>query len=105
LLKFGFQLIIKKNKMKKTFHFLGLLTLMISLSLTSCGPSKKLVLSEARVDKLQKDNADKQSQLDNTQSQLNDCNSKVKNLNQSIQQTECPAIAPGRLRTKEPRLS
>ncbi len=69
--------------MKKTFHFLGLLTLIISLSLMSCGPSKKLVLSEARVDKLQKDNADKQSQLDNTQSQLNDCNSKVKNLNQS----------------------
>ena len=69
--------------MKKTFQFLGLLTLIISLSLTSCGPSKKLVLSEARVDKLQKDNADKQSQLDNTQSQLNDCNSKVKNLNQS----------------------
>jgi len=69
--------------MKKTLHILGFLTLIISLSLTSCGPSKKLVLSEARVDKLQKDNADKQSQLDNTQSQLNDCNSKVKNLNQS----------------------
>jgi chemotaxis protein MotB len=53
------------------------------MSLISCGPSKKLVLSEARVDKLQKDNAEKQSELDNTQSQLNDCNVKVKNLNQS----------------------
>lgn len=71
--------------MKKSFPFIAFLSLILSLSFTSCGPSKKLVQSEARVDKLQKDNAEKQSQLDNTQSQLNDCNTKVKNLNQSTE--------------------
>lgn len=69
--------------MNKTIHFLGFLSLILALTFTSCGPSKKLLVSEARVDKLQKDNADVQSQLNNTKSQLDDCNTKVKNLNQS----------------------
>jgi chemotaxis protein MotB len=69
--------------MKRTIHFLGFLSLILSLSLTSCGPSKKLLLSEARVDKLQKDNANTRSQLDDTQIKLDECNTKVSNLNQS----------------------
>lgn len=69
--------------MKKTFHFIAFSSLILSMLLTSCGPGKKLVSSRAQVDQLKKENADKQSQLDNTQSQLNDCNLKVKGLNQS----------------------
>jgi chemotaxis protein MotB len=46
----------------------------ISVVITSCGPSKKLVESRARVDKLQNDSA-------STHNQLNDCNTLVKNLN------------------------
>jgi chemotaxis protein MotB len=68
--------------MKKTFHFLAFLTLILSILFTSCVSGKKFTASEARftaseahVNKLQKDNA-------NTQSQLNDCNEKVKNLNE-----------------------
>jgi chemotaxis protein MotB len=60
--------------MKKPLHFLAFLTLVASLVFTSCGPSKKLVESRARVDKLQNDSA-------TTHSRLNDCNTLVKNLN------------------------
>lgn len=59
--------------MKKTFHFLAFLSLILSLLFTSCVSSKKFTASEAKVDKLQKDNA-------NTLSQLNECNAQVKNL-------------------------
>jgi len=59
--------------MKKTFHYLVFLSLILSLSLVSCGPSKKLLVSRAQVVELQKDSAD-------THSQLNACNTKVKNL-------------------------
>jgi len=59
--------------MKKTFHYLGFLLLILSISLVSCGPSKKLLVSRAQVVVLQKDSAD-------THSQLNACNLKVKNL-------------------------
>jgi chemotaxis protein MotB len=41
---------------------------------SSCGPSKKLLESEAKADKLQKDNA-------RTLGLLNECNTQVKNLN------------------------
>lgn len=60
--------------MKTTFNFLASLSLILSLLFSSCGPSKKLMVSEAKVDKLQKDSA-------NTHRQLNDCNAQVKNLN------------------------
>jgi len=60
--------------MKKTFLYLTFLSLIVSMLITSCGPSKKLTLSEARVNKLQRDSA-------NTHSQLNDCNAQVKSLN------------------------
>lgn len=66
-------LIIKKIKMKKTVQSLAFLALIFSLTLTSCGPGKKLVSSRAQVDHLEKINADKQSQLDA-------CNDKVKSL-------------------------
>ncbi len=61
--------------MKKTFLFLAFLSLGSSLLFTSCGPSKKLLASQAKVDKLQKDNV-------STLSQLNECNTQVKNLNE-----------------------
>lgn len=60
--------------MKKTFHFLAILFLVLGLLFTSCGPSKKLIVSRAKVDKLQKDSA-------SIHSQLEECNLKVKNLN------------------------
>ncbi len=58
--------------MKKSIYFIACFSLIISI--TSCGPSKKLLKSEAKVEKLQKDSA-------NTHSQLNECNELVKNLN------------------------
>lgn len=61
--------------MKKAFHFLVFLSLILSLAFTSCVSSKKFMASEAKVDKFQKDNA-------SILSQLNDCNAQVKNLNE-----------------------
>jgi chemotaxis protein MotB len=61
--------------MKKTIYFLAFLSLIFIMSFTSCGPSKELLDSEAKVDKLQKDNA-------STNNQLNVCNEQVKNLNE-----------------------
>lgn len=61
--------------MKNAFYSLAFLSLFVGmLTTSSCGPSKKLVASEARADKLQKENA-------LTQSQLNKSNEQVKNLN------------------------
>ena len=60
--------------MKKTFHYVVFLSLIFSMFLFSCGPSKKLLVSEAKVNKLQKDSA-------NAHNQLNDCNAQLKNLN------------------------
>ena len=57
--------------MKKTFNFLAFLFLILSMVLSSCVSNKKFMASEARVDKLQKDNA-------NTLGLLSDCNTKVK---------------------------
>jgi len=65
---------LKQIKMKKIIYFIAFLSLTLALLFTSCGPSKKLMVSEAKVDKLQKDSA-------NTHSQLNECNALVKNLN------------------------
>src|SRR5665647_1272162 len=62
--------------MKKASYVPGLLILILSLIFTSCGAGKKLSRSEAKVDKLQRDST-------NIQSQLNDCIEKVKNLNQA----------------------
>jgi len=59
--------------MKKSFRSLVFLALILSLSLVSCGPGKKLVSSRAQVDQLGKANADKQSQLDA-------CNEQIKKL-------------------------
>ncbi len=69
--------------MKKTIHLLAFSTVIISLLLTSCGPSKKLLQSQANYDKLQQENA-------YTIGQLNDCNTQVKNLNneKSVLQNE-----------------
>ncbi len=61
--------------MKKKFRILALLSLITSLLFTSCVSNKKFMASEARVDKLQKDNA-------YSLSQLNDCKVQVKNLNE-----------------------
>ncbi len=59
--------------MKKTVQFLAFSALIISLSLTSCGPGKKLVSSRAKVDILQQDSI-------TTHNQLNECSALVKNL-------------------------
>lgn len=59
--------------MKKTFLLLASLSLVFGLIFTSCGPSKKLLASEAKADKLEKDNA-------HNLGLLNDCNTQVKNL-------------------------
>jgi len=60
--------------MKKTFQSLAFVCLFASLTFTSCGPSKKLLVSQAKIDKLQKENA-------TTNSKLNDCNNQVASLN------------------------
>ena len=57
--------------MKKSIHFITFLSLIIGLAITSCVSSKKFMASEAKVDKLQKDNA-------KTLGLLNDCNTQVK---------------------------
>jgi len=59
--------------MKKSLFSVAFFSLILILSFTSCVSSKKFNASQANVDKLQKENA-------NTQSQLNDCNAKAKNL-------------------------
>ena len=61
--------------MKRVLQLLAISTLVLSLFFTSCGPSKKLVESRAKVDKLQIDSAA-------THGKLNDCNTLVKNLNE-----------------------
>ena len=61
--------------MNKTSYFVAFLSLFVSLVVTSCGPSKKLVESRAKVDRLQNDSA-------STHSQLKDCNTLVSDLNQ-----------------------
>lgn len=60
--------------MKKAFPLLAITALILSLSFTSCGPSKKLLQSRAKVEKLQNDSA-------STHSQLKDCYTQVENLN------------------------
>jgi len=60
--------------MKKTLQSLVFLALIFSLTLVSCGPSKKLVSSRAKVENLKIDSV-------NTHNQLNKCNALVKNLN------------------------
>jgi len=59
--------------MKKSFHFLAFLFLILSLIIASCVPSTKFVASESKVNNLQKTN-------ENTQNQLKECNTQVKNL-------------------------
>jgi len=59
--------------MKKTFRFIPVTFLIVSLVFASCGPGKKLVASRNHVDQLQKDSVD-------THGQLNACNDLVLNL-------------------------
>jgi chemotaxis protein MotB len=63
--------------MKKTFYFIVLFSLILGLlSFISCGSSKELRASNAKVDKLQKDSLD-------IQNQLNTCNTQVINLKEA----------------------
>jgi chemotaxis protein MotB len=59
--------------MKKTMRLFAFLSLILGLVFTSCVSNKKFMASEAKVDKLQKEN-------DKSLGQLNDCNVQVKNL-------------------------
>ena len=60
--------------MKKTFHSLAFLSVIITLLFTSCVATKKFKASEAKVHNLQIDSS-------NTHGLLTDCNIKVKELN------------------------
>jgi chemotaxis protein MotB len=60
--------------MKTKINFLGSLLLILALVFTSCVSNKKFMASEARGDKLEKDNA-------HNLGLLNDCNAQVKSLN------------------------
>lgn len=55
--------------MKKSIYHLTLFALIVSLALTSCVSGKKFTASEARADKLQKENANTQSQLNESKIQ------------------------------------
>ncbi len=68
--------------MKKTLHLIGILSVILSLLFTSCGPGKKLLSSRAMVDELQKNNAYTQAQLAENRQKLDECNILVKNLKQ-----------------------
>jgi len=59
--------------MKKPFHYLFFLTLIITISLGSCVSSKKFKASEARVNQLQSDSS-------YIQNRLAECNTNVKEL-------------------------
>jgi chemotaxis protein MotB len=59
--------------MKKPFHYLFFLTLIISISLGSCVSTKKFEASEARVDQLQRDSS-------YIQKRLAECNTNMKEL-------------------------
>jgi chemotaxis protein MotB len=61
--------------MKKPIYLLVFAALITGMVFTSCGPSKKLVESRAKVNNLQNDSA-------RTHSQLNDCNTLVTKLNE-----------------------
>ncbi|HBX50067.1 MAG: hypothetical protein A2275_07555 [Bacteroidetes bacterium RIFOXYA12_FULL_35_11] len=60
--------------MKKTSLLIAIAIMVFSLLFTSCGPSKKLLDSEARVNKLQKENAEKISKIDELDKQVADLN-------------------------------
>jgi chemotaxis protein MotB len=59
--------------MKKQLNLLVIELVVIVMIIASCGPSKKLIQSEAKADKLQKENA-------STLNQLTSCNVQVKKL-------------------------
>ena len=63
--------------MKKTISIITFIALICSMLFTSCGPSKKLLVSRAKVNELQNDSI-------NTHSQLIECNMHVNKLNGDI---------------------
>jgi chemotaxis protein MotB len=65
---------LKTYKMKKSFHYLVFLSLLVSVLFTSCVPTRKFKASQNQVGQLQTDST-------NTHNQLNKCNDLVKNLN------------------------
>lgn len=73
--------------MKKALYFVQFLLLNTGLLLISCGPGKKLLNSEGKVDKLKADST-------RTQNQLNNCNSDMLNLNEAMTslQTEYDSV-------------
>jgi len=65
---------LKTNKMKKSFHYLAFLFLIVSILFTSCVATKKFKASQNQVGLLQMDSTQ-------THTQLKKCNDLVKNLN------------------------
>lgn len=62
-----------KPKMKKPLFIIAFLCLLLILLFASCGPSKALMVSQTKVETLQKEIA-------NTRTQLKECNTKVDNM-------------------------
>jgi len=58
--------------MKRSIHLLALLTLIFSLTFTSCVSTKKFKASESRVNQLQKDSAFKSNQLNDCYTNVNE---------------------------------
>ena len=74
--------------MKKSIRTVTFFALAAGLLFTSCVSNKKFMASEARVDKLQKENANTQSQLNESNMQLmkvKDENANMKTENETIQ--------------------
>src|SRR5665648_752794 len=64
--------------MKNPFYFIVFASLILSMSLASCGPGKKLVSSRAQVDQLQKDKTSLQNENASVQNDLNTLSSESK---------------------------
>ncbi|WP_172594551.1 OmpA/MotB family protein [Mariniphaga sediminis] len=66
--------------MKKSIYQFTFIALIVGLAFTSCVSGKKFAASEARADKLQKENADTQSQLNESKMQSMKLNNEMASL-------------------------
>ena len=73
--------------MKKQIQFLAVMALMTAFFFSSCGPGKKLMSSQARVSRLQKDSTDNVSKLKSCNAIVTEMNidkASLKNQNDSV---------------------
>ena len=83
--------------MKKTIRYLTFLMLILGMLFTSCVSNKKFVASEGRADKLQKENANTESQLDESNMQL----MKVKDEKSNMQKEKADMLKENEIMQKE----